>query len=224
MVIYVIGALICFAVSYQVLFVKRNPNQSRNLFGLVAVFLGLICIIDLLSQIAGPTELSARTQYIPPILYPFTVFIMMLIPMSIYKPIKRGEILKIMALPALIGIFSVICGCIIRAEEASFQGIHFVRLIYNTDIYSIWLLLNLLPLIAMYYFFYKMFKSTKLKKNRGIRKRLKIFLFAMTILIVVCYAFAIAEALLGTPPVSSVGNAVGISLAMLAFKLRKEKI
>ena len=222
MSIYVIGALICFAVAYRTFFVKKTHSQSRKLFGLLALLFGLICILDFMSQAAGPTKLSLYIQNIVSIVYPFPMFLFMLIPLTIYKDIRGKTILKIMVLPLLVGLFAVVGGDIIGAEADNFGDITFVKLIYNEDIYSTWLFLNFLPFVVMYYLFYKIFKTPEVRANKDSMKRLKVFVTAFTILIITGYVFAIAEMLFGTPPLSSVGAAVGVSLAMIAFKLRKE--
>ena len=69
-----------------------------------------------------------------------------------------------------------------------------------------------------------MFKTPDVRANKDSMKRLRMFVLAFTLLIVAGYAFAVAEMILGTPPLSSVGAAVGVSLALIAFKLRKEKM
>ncbi|ODS35537.1 MAG: hypothetical protein A7316_03665 [Candidatus Altiarchaeales archaeon WOR_SM1_86-2] len=225
MSIYVVGALICFAVAYRTFFVKKKPTQSRKLFGLLSFLFGLICVLDFLAQVAGTTKLSMYLQDLMGVVYPFPMFLFMLIPLTIYKDIRGKTILKIMVLPLLVGLFSFIGGgggCTMDVEAGNFEGMIFVKFIYNEDIYSIWLLLNFIPVVVMYYLFYKIFKTPDVRANKDSMKRLKVFVTAFTILIIAGYAFAIAEMIFGTPPLSSVGAAVGVSLAMIAFKLRKE--
>ena len=214
------GALICFAVAYRTFFVKKKPTQSRKLFGLLALLFGVICIIDFLSQVAGTTKLSIYLQNSLTMVYPFPMFLFMLIPLTLYKELENRTILKIMLLPLLVGLIGL--GDITDAKVENFGGITFVKYVFKEDVYSIWLFLNFLPLVVMYFFFYKIFKTPDVRANKDSMKRLKVFVTAFTILIIAGYAFAIAEMLFGTPPLSSVGAAVGVSLAMIAFKLRKE--
>ena len=224
MVGYLAGALICLTITHHTFFIKINPGKSRELFGYLALFFGVICMLDFTSQVSTGSELPIYVQKIALIIYPFAPFLIMLIPMNLYKPLQGSDMVKIMALPAIIGFFSFICGCITGAEQVTFQGIHFVKLIYNTEFYSTWLLLNFIPVIVMYYFFYKILKSPEARENNDFMKSANLLVFALTLIVVACYAFAIAEAVLGTPPLSSIGNAIGISLAMAAFKLRGEQM
>jgi len=225
MIIYVICAVICFAIAYSMFFVKEKLTQSRKLFGLLALLFGAICIIDFLSQVAGPTKLSVYIQHSLTILYPFPVFLLMLIPRTLCNELMNRTILKIMILPLLVGLFAIIGGGnVIGAEAGNFGNINFVKFIYNETIYSIWLFLNFTPFVMMYYFFYKIYRMLKMEKDEDCLRRLKVFIRALTILVIAAYAFAIAEMIFGTPPLSSVGAAVGVSLAMLAFKLRKEEM
>ena len=222
MIIYVVGALICFAIAYRAFFVKKKLTQSRKLFGLLSFLFGLICILDLLSQAAGPTKLSVYIQHSLTMLYPFPMFLLMLIPLTLYKDIRGKTVLKIMIFPLLVGLIGV--GDVIDTEAENFGDTTFVKFIYNEDLYSIWLFLNFIPVVVMYYFFYKIFKTPDVRANKDSMKRLKMFALAFTILIITGYAFAIAEMIFGTPPLSSIGAASGVSLAMIAFKLRKERM
>ncbi|ODS41967.1 MAG: hypothetical protein MSIBF_01025 [Candidatus Altiarchaeales archaeon IMC4] len=222
--VYLIGALICFTVAYRTFFVKKNPSQSRKIFGLVSLFGGVICILDFLTQVAGPVMLSIYLQDIIGFLYPLTVFLFMLMPLTLQSKLENKTILRIMVLPLLIGLLPIICGEITGVENRNFNDIVFVKLIYNEIVYYIWLFLNAMPLVVMYYFFYKIFKLPDVRANADSMNRLETFVFAFTLLIFVGYVTAIAEVIYGTPPLSSVGVAVGISLAMGAFKVRHEKM
>jgi len=222
MIIYVAGAVICFAIAYTTFFVKKKSVQSRKLFGILALLFGVICIFDFLSQVAGPTKLSVYIQHALTIIYPFPMFLFMLIPLALYNDIRGKTVLKIMLLPLLVGLIGF--GDVIGAEAGIFGDITFVKFIYNEDLYSIWLFLNFIPVVVMYYLFYKLFKTPDVKANKDSMKRLKMFVLAFTLLIVAGYAFAVAEMILGTPSLSSIGAAFGVSLAIIAFKLRKEKM
>ncbi len=224
MIIYLVSVLICFTITYTTFFVKK-PNQTRKLFGTVTLILGTICILDFLSQVAGPTDQSIYMQKIIIVIYPFATFIAMLIPRTLCMPLKNRTLLKILMFPVMIGLFSISMGGIVTGAEAScLNELIFVKFLYLEDIYSMWIFANFLPVIVFYYYSGKILKSPAVKSNKEVMNRLKIFILAFTVLVVLVFAFGIAEVVFGTPPLSSLSSAIATSLAMVAFKLGNEKM